>query len=73
MNKTGFLLPSSIGLLLLAIVFYFSSWNSTNISIPISAILFILSVIVFAMRLTFKEFDERLTKLENQSGNRNVV
>ncbi|HMD14057.1 MAG TPA: hypothetical protein VKI62_05490 [Bacteroidota bacterium] len=67
MNKTGFLLPSSIGLLLLAIVFYFSSWNSANLSIPISAILFILSVIVFAMRLAFKEFDERLTKLEKQN------
>lgn len=73
MNKTGFLLPSSIGLLLMAIVCYFSSWNNTNISVPISVILFILSVIVFAVRLVLKEFDERLRKLENQSGNRNAV
>ena len=67
MNKTGFLLPSSIGLLLLAIVFYFASWNNTNISIPISAILFILSIIVFAVRFSLKEFDARLTALEKQN------
>ncbi len=69
MNKTSFLLPSSIGLLLMAVISYFSSWNNTNISVPISVILFILSVIVFAVRLVLKEFNERLTKLEKQNKN----
>ncbi len=65
MNYKMFL-PSSIGLIMLAVITAFASWNNTTISIPISAILIILSLLIFVIRSTFNSIDERLKKLEEK-------
>jgi ABC-type glycerol-3-phosphate transport system permease component len=64
MNNSKILLPSSIGLIFLAIVYSFSTWNNSNIWIPISSILIILSIIVYILRSVITSIEERLKKLE---------
>lgn len=64
MNNGKILLRLSIGLILLAIIALFAAWNNSNIWVPVSAILIILSVIVFVIRSVFVSIEERLTKLE---------
>jgi len=61
-NKIFF--PSSIGFIVMAVITSFGSWNNTNIWIPISAILIILSLFTFIIRSMFNSIDERLKKLE---------
>jgi ABC-type glycerol-3-phosphate transport system permease component len=64
MNNGNILLPSSIGLIVLAIIYSFVTWNNSNLWIPISSILIVLSIIVFVIRSTFASMEERLKKLE---------
>ena len=66
MNSKIFL-PSSIGLIVLAIIASFASWNNSNIWIPVSAILICLSLLVFVIRSVFNSIDERLKKLEEKN------
>jgi len=64
MNNSKILLPSSIVLILLAIIYSFATWNNSNIWIPISSILIILSIIVYVLRSVITSIEERLKKLE---------
>ncbi|MEE9431937.1 MAG: hypothetical protein V3V16_12895 [Melioribacteraceae bacterium] len=50
----------------MAVITAFISWNNTTIWIPISAILIILSLLIFIIRSTFNSIDERLKKLEEK-------
>ncbi len=67
MKMSSLLLPSSVGLLLLSVISWFSSWNSTNISVPISTIFLLLSLIVFIFRSALKEVNGRLAQLEDRN------
>lgn len=64
MKNGTLLLPSSIGLILLAIIVSFATWNDSNIWIPISVLFVVLSIIVFVIRSMFVSIEERLKKLE---------
>ena len=66
MNISKIFMPLSIGLILLAIIFYFEPWNNFNIGAPISFILLILSLIVYIIRTSFKSIEERLKRIEEQ-------
>ena len=67
MNNIKVFLPSSVGLILVAIVVSFATWTNSNIWIPISAILVILGGIVFAMRSFLSSIEDRLKKLEDRA------
>ena len=67
MNNIKVLIPSSVGLILVAIVVSFATWTNSNIWIPISAILVILGGIVFAMRSFLSSIEDRLKKLEDRA------
>ncbi len=64
MKNSKIFLPSSIGLILLAIIFSFATWNNSNIWIPIFIIFIVLSIIVYILRSVITSIDERLKKLE---------
>ena len=66
MNISKIFMPSSIGLILLAIISSFGAWNNSNIWVAISAIFLLLSLIVFIIRTSFSSIDERLKKIEEQ-------
>ena len=67
MNNIKVLIPSSVGLILVAIAVSFATWTNSNIWIPISAILVILGGIVFAMRSFLSSIEDRLKKLEDRA------
>ncbi len=64
MNKI--FLPSSIGLILAAIITSFVTWKIENIWIPITAIFLALSAIVFSFKLTINSLEKRLNMLEEK-------
>ena len=66
MNNLTILLRSSIGLIILAIVASFAPWNASNIWVPISSLLIILSLLVYVIRSSFSSIEERLKNIEEQ-------
>jgi hypothetical protein len=67
MKTINFLLPSSIGLALVALVFSLATWNASSIWIPIALLLVVLSIIIYFLRNIFKSIEERLDKLEGKT------
>ena len=67
MNKL--FIPSSIGLILIAIITSFASWTVENIWIPITAVFLALSALVFSLKLTINALENRINILENQLKN----
>ncbi len=64
MNKI--FLPSSIGLIIVAIIMSIGTWKIENIWIPITSMFLVLSAIVFSFRLTINALEKRLNILEEQ-------
>jgi len=66
MNIRTLLLRASIGLILLAIIDSFATWNVSNLWVPISSLLLILSLLVYVIRSSFALIEERLRQIEEQ-------
>ena len=64
MNKM--FLPSSIGLIFLAIISSFGTWSIDNIWIPITSIFLALSFLVFTLKITLNRTEKRLENLEEK-------
>jgi hypothetical protein len=67
MKTINFLLPSSIGLALVALVFSLTTWKPSSIWIPISALLVVLSILIYFLRNIIKSIEERLDHLEGKN------
>lgn len=66
MKRISLFMPSSIGLLLLAVIAANCSWDKTNVWIPISVTFLALSAIVFAVTKKINSIDDRLKELESK-------